>query len=161
MTPPYLFLRKDFDRLERRIGELGDDMLKVGAEMATWASQGAETWHDNFGFEEGVRQEEMLAHRSEEFEALESEAEIVTDPPADRVGVGTLVELEDRNGHRRRLVVSSYLVLDRRDDREVSYAAPVIAPFMGAAAGEERTVEIPSGQQVWRVVSIRPAHLAE
>lgn len=161
MTPPYLFLRKDFDRLERRIGELGDDMLKVGAEMATWASQGAETWHDNFGFEEGVRQEEMLAHRSEEFEALESEAEIVTDPPADRVGVGTLVELEDRNGHRRRVVVSSYLVLGRRDDREVSYAAPVIAPFMDATAGEERTVELPSGQQVWRVVSIRPAHLAE
>jgi len=161
MPAPYLFLRKDFERLERKIGELGDEMLRVGSEMGIWASQGAETWHDNFGYEEGLRQEEMLGHRSEEFEALASEAEIVTEATDDKVGVGTLVELEDNMKRRRRFLVSSYLVLDRRDDREVSYAAPIIAPFMGAAVGEERSVELPRGEQVWRVVSIERTKIAD
>ncbi|HEV7283821.1 MAG TPA: GreA/GreB family elongation factor, partial [Kaistia sp.] len=150
----YLFLQKDFDRLNRRIGDIGDRISEVGADMATWASQGAETWHDNFGYEEGVRQEDMLAHRGEDFEAARERAEIVTTGSSDRVAVGSRVTLQGGAGERRTLIVSSYWVLDRRSPEEISYAAPLVAPFMGAGTGEERRVSVPEGEQVWRVTAI-------
>jgi len=159
MAEPYLFLQKDFDRLNRRIGNVADQITEVGADMADWAAQGAETWHDNFGYEEGVRQEDMLARRGEDFEAVRERAEIVTTASSDRVSVGSRVILENDAGERRTLIVSSYWVLDRRTPEEISYAAPLIAPFMSAGTGERRSVSVPEGEQIWRVAAIEAVDL--
>ena len=53
----YRFLRKDYDALLAKIEELAAALREAGQEKGRWANQGAETWHDNFGYEEGQRQE--------------------------------------------------------------------------------------------------------
>jgi transcription elongation GreA/GreB family factor len=47
-----------------------------------------------------------------------------------------------------------YQVLDRQHNNEISYAAPLARPFMGAAAGEEREVTTGERRTLFRVVGI-------
>ncbi len=154
MAGPYLFLRKDFDCLNRRIGDINDDISEIGTEMVTRATEGAETSHDSSGIEEGQRQEDMLARRAENFEKIRADAELVTAGSSEVVSVGSRVALETQDGERRDFIVGSYWILDRRAPEEVSYEAPVIAPFMGARVGEERSVTINGEERTWRVTAI-------
>ena len=63
--------------------------------------------------------------------------------------------IEDQaTGERRTFLVGSYQVLDQEDEQEVSYAAPLAKPFLGAGVGEERKVEIGGTRTQYRVVAI-------
>jgi transcription elongation GreA/GreB family factor len=56
---------------------------------------------------------------------------------------------------RKGLSVGSYRVLDQQHENEISYAAPLAKPFMGATVGEEREVTIGDRTTVFRVVDIQ------
>jgi transcription elongation GreA/GreB family factor len=45
-------------------------------------------------------------------------------------------------------------VLDQQHENEISYAAPLARPFMGAAVGETREVEIGDSTTLFRVVGL-------
>jgi hypothetical protein len=51
-------------------------------------------------------------------------------------------------------VVGSYQVLDQQHEDEISYAAPLANPFMGAKTGEERAAAIGDRTTLFRVVGI-------
>lgn len=51
-------------------------------------------------------------------------------------------------------MVGSYQVLDQQHDDEISYAAPLARPFMGAKTGEERAVAVGDRTTLFRVVCI-------
>jgi len=57
-------------------------------------------------------------------------------------------------GERRTFVIGSYHVLDQQYESEVSYAAPLAKPFMGATVGEEREATIGEKTALYRVVGI-------
>lgn len=151
----YRFLRKDYDALLARIEELADAMRKAGEEKGEWASQSAETWHDNFGYEEEQRQQWTLSDRLDEFVRMKDDAQLVETRAVDEVDVGSRVTLEDKASRERRmLLIGSYQVLDKEDEGEVSYAAPLARPFLGATVGEEREVDIGGRKTVYQVVAI-------
>lgn len=152
---PYRFLRKDYDALLAKIDELVEAMRKAGEEKGEWANQSAETYHDNFGYEEEQRQQWTLSDRIDDFVRMKDDAELVEAHAVDEVDVGSRVTIEDcSRGERRTLLIGSYQVLDPEDDDEVSYAAPLAAPFLGATVGEQREVEIGGQKTAYRVVAI-------
>ena len=154
-TMAYRFLRKDYDALLAKMEELADGMKKAGEEKGMWATQSAETWHDKFGYEEEQRQQWALAERLEEFVDMKNHARIVESRAADEVDVGARVTIEDTaTGERRTFLIGSYQVLDQEDEHEVSYAAPLARPFLGAVVGEEREIEIGETSTSYRVVAI-------
>ena len=51
-------------------------------------------------------------------------------------------------------MVGSYQVLDQQHENEISYAAPLARPLMGASIGKEREVAIGDRTMVYRVVGI-------
>jgi NAD(P)-dependent dehydrogenase (short-subunit alcohol dehydrogenase family) len=73
----YRFLRKDYDALVAKIEELGHDMWESGHEKGLWANQSAETWHDNFGYEQEQQHQWALSERAEGLVQMKNEAEIV------------------------------------------------------------------------------------
>jgi transcription elongation GreA/GreB family factor len=86
---------------------------------------------------------------------MKNDAEIVQGHPTDEVDIGCRTTIEDtETGERRTFVVGSYQVLDQQHDNEVSYAAPLAEPLLGAAVGEEREVTIGDRTTVFRVVGI-------
>lgn len=151
----YRFLRKDYDALLAKIDELGHTVWETGQEKGRWANQSAETWHDNFGYEEEERQQQAWSQRLEDFVDMKNNAEIVERRLLDEVDVGSRVTIRDvTSGEERSFVVGSYQVLDQQDEEEVSYAAPLARPFIGATVGEERTAETGGEERVYRVVRI-------
>jgi transcription elongation GreA/GreB family factor len=151
----YRFLRKDYDALLAKIEELAGALREAGQEKGRWAHQSAETWHDNFGYEEEQRQEWTLSDRLEDFVEMKNDAEIMQWRPTDEVDIGSRVTIRDtRTDEERTFVVGSYQVLDPQHENEVSYAAPLAKPFIGATVGEEREVTIGDESSLFRVVSI-------
>ena len=151
----YRFLRKDYDALLAKIEELAGALREAGQEKGRWADQSAETWHDNFGYEEEQRQEWTLSDRLEDFVEMKNDAEIVHRRATDEVDVGCTVTIRDtRTDEQRTFVVGSYQVLDPQHENEVSYAAPLARPFMGATVGEEREVTLEGRSALFRVVGI-------
>ena len=141
---PYYFLPKDYDALIARIEALSHDMEEAGEEKGRMAEQTSETWHDNFGFEDQERAQAKISQRLGDFIEMKNEAEIVNRHLPDEVGVG----------QTRRFKVSSYQVLDQQDEAEVSYAAPLARPFLGAKVGDSRDVEIGDETTRYRVTAI-------
>jgi transcription elongation GreA/GreB family factor len=150
----YRFLRKDYDALLAKIEELAGALREAGQEKGRWADQSAETWHDNFGYEEEQRQEWTLSDRLEDFVEMKNDAEIMQWRATDEVDIGSRVTIRDtRTDEERTFVVGSYQVLDPHEN-EVSYAAPLAKPFIGATVGEEREVTIGDESSLFRVVAI-------
>jgi transcription elongation GreA/GreB family factor len=149
------FLRKDYDALLAKIDELADALKQAGQEKSLWANQSAETWHDNFGYEQEQQREWALSERLQEFVDMKNDAQIVDYRPIDQVDIGATVTIQEvGTGERRTLVVGSYQVLDQQHDDEVSYAAPLAKPLLGATVGEEREVTIGDRTATFRVVAI-------
>lgn len=151
----YRFLRKDYDALLDKIEELAGALREAGQEKGRWANQSAETWHDNFGYEQEQRQEWMLSDRLEEFVEMKNDADIVQGRALNEVDIGCRVTIRDTETDEQRIfLVGSYQVLDQQHENEVSYAAPLAKPFMGATVGEEREVMIGDKSTRFRVVGI-------
>ena len=55
---------------------------------------------------------------------------------------------------QKTFVIGSYQVLDQQHENEISYAAPLARPLMGATVGEEREVTIGDQAIIYRVVDI-------
>lgn len=144
----YQFLRKDYEALTARIDELSAAMREAGEEKGLMASQTSEIWRDNFGFEAEEREQHKLSNRLEDFVAMQNQAEIVDQHALDEAGVGARITVETEDGDQRRFMISSYQVLDKQEEDEVSYAAPLARPFVGAMIGDVREVTI--GEEVTR-----------
>ncbi len=151
----YRFLRKDYDALVAKIEELADALKQAGQEKGLWANQSAETWHDNFGYEQEQQQEWALAQRLQEFVDIKNHAQIVDQRALDEVDIGATVTIRDTStDEQKTLVVGSYQVLGPQQDNEVSYAAPLARPLLGATVGEEREVTIGDRTATFRVIGI-------
>jgi transcription elongation GreA/GreB family factor len=151
----FRFPRKDYDALVAKVDELGHGMWESGQEKGLWAEQSAETWHDNFGYEQEQQHQWALSERAEDLVELKNEAEIVERRIPGEVDIGSRATIENtESGERKSFVVGSYQVLDRQHDNEISYAAPLARPFMGAAVGEEREVTIGDSTTLFRVVAV-------
>jgi transcription elongation GreA/GreB family factor len=151
----YRFLRKDYDALLARIEELASALREAGQEKGLWANHSAETWHDNFGYEEEQRQEWTLSDRLDDYVEMKNEAELVQSHPMNEVDIGGQVTIcETATDERTTFVVGSYQVLDQQHDNEISHAAPLAKPFLGATVGEEREATIGEKTALYRVVGI-------
>ena len=149
------FLRKDYEALIAKIEALAGEMREAGEEKGRWANQSAETWHDNFGYEQEEQHQWAVSERLEEFVAMKNDAEIVDQRVPGEVDIGAEVTIRDaRSGEQKTFVIGSYQVLDQQHDNEISYAAPLARPLMGAAVGEEREVAIGDQVTVYHVVHV-------
>ncbi len=150
----YEFLKKDLAGLESKLAEVSDELRKVNADAADWTRQSSETWHDNFGFEEGERQKRALMIRIDEIRRIKDGARVVMRPTGESVAVGTRVTVVDEGGSRQSFTVSSYMVLQKRIANEVSYEAPIAKPLLSHQIGDEIEVRTGANLRVLEIVSI-------
>ena len=126
------FLRKDYDALIAKIEALAGELREAGEEKGLWANQSAETWHDNFGYEQ-EQQQWAISERAEDLVQIKNKAEIVERRIPGEVDIGSRVTIEDVESRERKFFSGrSYQVLDQQEDEGISYAAPLAEPFLGA-----------------------------
>jgi transcription elongation GreA/GreB family factor len=153
----YKFLKKDAKGLEGKLRELSDDLKRVNEDSANWTRQSSETWHDNFGFEEGERQKRALMRRIDEMRAIKSRMIIASAPEGDKVEVGTKVRIMDENRIERNFVISSYMVFSKKLVDELSYEAPIGKALMHHSKGDEIEIKTGRGSSIVEITDIKIA----
>jgi transcription elongation factor GreB len=72
----------------------------------------------------------------------------------DQVRFGATVELADETDNRRMLTIVGDDEADASAGK-IGWSAPLARALIGARAGEERTVRLPSGEKSYEIVAIR------
>jgi len=150
----FYFLREDFEELNARIRKLYERIKKLGKEAGESCQEGAETWHDNFAFEESQRQQHMWSIQLHELIRIRNEARVIEpDPRTNKVSIGKVVTIQDIDtGEKRTFRIGSYRVFKKKED--VSYNAPLARILLGARVGEERKGRIGNREKRFRILKI-------
>lgn len=157
MADRHYFLREDLEALNESIRDIDDRIRDVLRQSGDSCGEGADTWHDNFEYEEGQRGAYMWSNRLRELVALRATAELVIPAPSgNEVLIGRIVTIEDESTKDiSTFQIGSYMILKRRSGREViSYAAPVAAILIGAKAGDVRKGLIGGVTMTFRIIKV-------
>jgi len=151
------FLREDLRALEARIEELRRLIREIGQEMGASCQEGAETFHDNFAFEDGERNQRMWGEQVRRLTHIRREARIVEPPEhGDRVGLGRTVTFRDLDsGEVQTFTIGSYMSFADRNGSIVSYIAPLARILVGAEEGDEREGLIRGQQRSFEILEVR------
>lgn len=151
----FYFLKEDLDELDNKITEIKKRLEKIGKEIGESCNQSSETWHDNFGFEEGRRQQDMWSKQMSDMLEIRSKAIVIDhNIKNNRVIVGSLVEFEDMaTGEIQAYKISSYMILKQRHGF-ISYDSPLSKILMGGTAGEEKKGEIAGKEKIFKILKI-------
>lgn len=143
----YSFLLKQIEVIEKEIGDLGK-------EMGQSCQEGAETFHDNFAYEEGIRQQRMWSNQLQGLKSIRNKAKIIDYNNRDlsRVSIGSLVTVKDNtNGNISSFRIGGYITIDRQT---LSYKAPMSKLLVGSQKGDLREGKINGRQQSYEVLNI-------
>lgn len=150
----YFFTRDDFELLNEQIEKICEKIKEIGKEMGKSCQEGAETFHDNFAYEDGIRQQYMWSNRLRELIRIRNNSRVVTpDPEGNSIGLGRRVTIRDElTGEVKTFKVGSYMSLG--DTEAISYNTPFIRPLIGAKVGETREIMIGSRHKIFKILKI-------
>lgn len=151
----YYFLKEDFEALNAEITKLADRIKEIGKEMGESCKEGAETFHDNFAFEDGERQQYMWSSRLRDLIRIRNQARITEPRKTDGVSLGFTVTFRDEgNGEMYTLKIGSFMVPKERGENVISYNSPLARALVGGKVGETREAVIGSGKKNFHILKI-------
>ena len=85
---------------------------------------------------------------------------VTPNPKPTKVEVGSKIVLKDLDtDEQKTFIISSYQVLNKKDDSEISYTAPIIQPFMNKRKGTKKNILTPNGEKKYELISIQPTDI--
>lgn len=146
------FLISDYQRLEQEIEKIKNRIREIGKDMGDSCKEGAETFHDNFAYEQGERDQRMWSQKLRELERLKSHVSIVKPSSTSGVSIGKCVCVRNCDSNEEfTFTVGSYVTFD--EDR-ISYNAPLAKLIIGATPGEMRTGNVAGTIQTFLVLEV-------
>lgn len=151
----YYFLEEDFKDLCLKIEELKKKLEEIGQEMGESCRQSSETYHDNFPFEEGCRQQGMVSDRLTDLIGIRNRVKLVApDIMKNYVSIGKIIVVKDMKTNKEETYkIGSYMIFNRRHGY-VSYSAPLIKIIAGAKEGDVREGKIGSEKKIFKVLKV-------
>jgi transcription elongation factor GreA len=107
---------------------------------------------ENFEYHAAKNEQGLLEARIRTMRSRLDNAEVVDESTiaVGEIGVGSLVEIEDGEGQRMEVVISSV-----REPGSISPDSPLGRAVLGRSAGESVEVEAPRGRWMVRILSVR------
>jgi transcription elongation GreA/GreB family factor len=132
----YFFLIEDFAELNKKIRSITNRIKSIGQEMGASCEECAETYHDNFAFEDGERQQRMWSNQLCDLIEIQRFADIFR--PSGRfssVRIGCKVTISDvSTGEEKCMKIGSYM--NFAENGAVSYNAPLPRMLLGKKVGD-------------------------
>lgn len=147
------FLQEDLDQLDLRIANLKNKLKEAQEDKHLSTTQSAETWHDNYGFEEGVRQIRFLANNITKLLEIKSKAYLVNPKKSAKAGIGSIISFKDETGKEWKYEIGSYLVFSHKPNC-ISYESPMGKILMGAKKGEVKRAVINGKEKILTIISL-------
>ena len=150
VTPGYIRALEDKARvLDARLKE-------VRAEKNSVYNDDTNAWHDNFAYENAVREERLLKSGLQE---ISGELNACVVCPNDCKTVPESVEIwtsaRVRAGQGEKTIGVVPLGADDARNNIFNYRAPLVAKILGAKVGDLITVKIPSGEFEYEILEIK------
>jgi transcription elongation factor GreA len=151
----YILTEEGYKKLQEEIKRTEEELRKVLFAKGEAAEVGGNVWHDNFSFEQLVREEQMLSKKLKELKQKLNNAEIIKmsdlkDTGVARLGSKVIVEYED--GRQREFIISDPEITDPSKGI-ISYQSPIGKALLGAKEGDER--EYIAGGKVFTIKIIK------
>ncbi len=155
---PNYFTPKDFAKLQEKIRKTEAKLDEAKLQIGEACNQGSDTFHDNFPYEEALRQVAFWSRRLQEFIDLQCDAQIVY--PSEetiRVAISTIVTIEDVATHEEETYrIASFGIAIYSDEKGVvSYNSPLGQCLLGAWKGDIRTLRLGEKIRQLRVKKIQ------
>ena len=142
-------IRAEYDEL------FGIERPKI-VETVSWAASLGDR-SENADYIYGKRRLREIDRRLGHLARIMKEAKVV-DPARqqarDQVRFGATVELADEDDNRRTVTIVGNDETDATAGR-IGWSAPVARALIGARAGDERVVRLPSGEKSYEIIAIR------
>ena len=150
----YYFLPEDFKKLNREVEHIICRIKQIGRDMGASCEEGAETYHDNFAYEEGERQQAMWSRRLREFMKVMENAQIISpEKKSEKVALGSKITICNENTQEEKtFVIGSYMTFD--DPGSISYNSPLGSQLIGASEGDVCECSIAGKKRLYEIVAI-------
>ena len=156
MTRLY-FTRRGYQLLEARIARLEQHLKEMYAPLAYLAEVGGDQYHDNFSYEQQMRDIQLLNDEMRRLKGFLPRAVIVEQSPAkpQEVSIGTTVEIEI-NTEKATWEIVGFEESDPQTGR-LAYNTPLGSALMRLAIGETTMVKLNGQEKEITILSIREA----
>ena len=155
-TKPRFITPEGLKRIRDEYDELfGVERPKV-VEVVSWAASLGDR-SENADYLYGKRRLREIDRRLAHLARIMKAAKVVDpaeQPTRDQVRFGATVELADEDDNRRTLTIVGDDEADASSGR-IGWSAPLARALIGAKAGDERIVRLPSGETSYEVLAIR------
>ena len=129
----YYFLIGDYNALLLKMNSVVEEIKRIGEEIGESCSE-SETFHDNFDYEEGGRQQKMWTEHFMRLKKIKENAEIIaSNNTTDFAGIGNLIEMETVTGEKFKKRIGSYLTFS---DDDISYKSPLAKAIIKKKVGD-------------------------
>lgn len=141
-----------------------DRQVEVEAKLREVLSQKGDAcvdgggWHDNFAFEELVRQEGILSKKLWEMSELITQAIRTPSKPVNNshLSIGHLAVLEDNDGNMNTYEIVGYGEGDLTSSPlKIEYRAPIVVQFFGSSVGAVSEVQIAGKMKHLTLIEIK------
>jgi transcription elongation factor GreA len=151
------FSREGLEYYQGVIQELKARAIASGKEVGEAAGDGCD-WHDNFAYEEGLRQLEKDSTRLRDLQDVLRRAEIIkVVEQSVRVSIGSTVVIEVGDELEEREITIGAWGESSPKDGLVSYSAPLAKSVIGKQEGDDGILNISGKKQDVFISEIHPA----
>lgn len=136
MPDPIWMTRCTYDKLQQRLETLQKTKSSLAAELLATLQQGAESFHDNFPWEDATRRRSHLEGELIEIKVILGNCQFIDDLSIDisKVGIGTKVTLDDGEDEFSYTILGP---LDSSPEKDIiSYQSPIGEILMGKKVGQ-------------------------
>jgi transcription elongation factor GreB len=155
LRPPRFITPDGFARIRAEYEQLfGVERPKV-VDIVSWAASLGDR-SENADYLYGKRRLREIDRRLAHLARVMKDAKVVNpaaQPDRDQVRFGATVELADEQDERRTLTIVGDDEADATAGR-IGWSAPLARALIGAKAGDERVVRLPSGEKSYEVMAI-------
>ncbi|MDP3992976.1 MAG: GreA/GreB family elongation factor [bacterium] len=149
------FTSEDYRKLEQAIETLRERVSSIKRSIGESCQQGADTFHDNFDFEEAQRQLPLWEGRLRHLIRVRNATIIIEPDSSDkRAGIGKVVRIYDELIQEEiSFQVGSFLVLEN-SEYVISLQSPLARAVRHAKKGDVRVCEVNGIQRVLRILEV-------
>lgn len=151
------FLPEDFVALNDEIDGVIEKIREYGKEIGRSCKEGAETFHDNFGFEDAERNQQMWSKRLRDLISLRNSAHVVkANPSTEKVSLGRTVTFKDLSTDEiKTYLIGSYMLFGKnRVPTVISYNSPIGRLLLSGKVGEIRSGTINKREREFEILKI-------
>jgi len=150
-----------FDAIQKRIYALQEKREAALAEAGAAAQDDPNSYHDNFSYEEGMRQADLFARQVYELQKLVGGAEVVALPTGtDSVTIGHVILYEQDSFPPEEILICGEAEGSVFRDA-CSAASPLGTGLLGTREGETRVIQLPARESTVKVLAIRVANATD